>query len=319
MLAFVLSGAANFGAMQAGALEIILESTLQPRMLVGTSAGALNAIFLATEPSGARARELQEMWREAGPDQVGVPKPFIALRRLVQQKDGLIDGSRLAHFLEKRLPTEETFGELEKVGGIKTFAVAVDVDRGAMRVFGDDPSDRLLDGAMASSAVPPYFPPWIVGKQRYLDGGVFAKLPLCVAIERGATQIIALDVTYAMGSSVNAHGVMGMSGYSLSLMIEAQTAFEVAWARMTGVPIRRLTLEAPSDIPFWDYTKADLLIALGRERAAAMLAEKPLRQYSALTLSWRKLRGRAAPHPLSALAHLNTTVDVEAAKHHMER
>jgi NTE family protein len=304
MLAFVLSGAANYGAMQAGALEVILASGMKPDMLVGSSAGALNAIYLSADPSLERAKQLQQMWRAAGPDQVGVPKPFIALRRLVQQKDGLIDSRRLAAFLEKRLPTEaETFGELEKMKGIKTYAVAVDIDSGVMRVFGDEPDDRLLDGAMASSAVPPYFPPWVVGQQRFLDGGVYAKLPLCVAIERGATQVIAIDVTYPMGSADKAHGLMGVSGYSLSLMIEAQTAYEIAWARLTGVPIRILNLEAPSEVPFWDYTQADFLIELGRNLATAGIGEKPLRKGPALGLGLRKLWHRSRRHPLASRAH----------------
>jgi NTE family protein len=307
MLTFVLSGAANFGAMQAGALEIIMKTGVRPRMLVGSSAGALNAIYMAADPSVERVRELQDMWHAAGPDEVGVPKPFIALRRIVQQKDGLIDSTRLAQFLEDRLPAETTtFADLEMMKGIKTYVTAVEIDSGAMHVFGDDPADNLIDAAMASSAVPPYFPPWKVGEQRYLDGGVYAKLPLCVAIERGATQIIALDVTYPMGSAANAQGVMGVSGYSLSLMIQAQVAYELAWAQITGVPIRMIALKAPSDVPFWDYTKAETLIDRGRAIAAADIEDKPLKAVSALSRALRRLRRPRRPHPLASVAHKTT-------------
>ncbi len=99
MIAIVMSGAANYGAMQAGALEVLFESGLRPGMLVGSSAGALNALYLATDPSQGRAKQLQEMWRAAGPSEVGVPKAFVALRRIVQQKDGLVDSKPLADFL----------------------------------------------------------------------------------------------------------------------------------------------------------------------------------------------------------------------------
>lgn len=299
MIAIVMSGAANFGAMQAGALEILLKNGVKPAMLVGSSAGALNAIYLAADPSMARAIQLQEMWRAAGPEQVGVPKAFIALRRIVQGKDGLIDSTRLARFLKQHLPEGiDTFADLQQVQGIKTYVTAVEIDAGAMRVFGDDPTDRLIDAAMASSAVPPYFPPWEVDEQRYLDGGIFAKLPLCVAIERGATEIIALDVTYPMGSAVNAQGVLGVSGYSLSLMIQAQTTYELAWARMTGIPIRVILLEAPSEVPFWDYTRAEFLIARGRELAAAELELKPWKIASPLSRLVNRLKRSRRPHPL---------------------
>ncbi len=299
MIAIVMSGAANFGAVQAGALELLIKAGVKPGLIVGSSAGALNAIYLAADPSLQQVQKLQDMWRAAGPDQVGVPKAFIALRRIVQQKDGLIDSSRLAGFLETNLPAGvKTFGDLKARSGIKAFVAAVEVDSGFLRIFGDDPSDKLLDGAMASSAVPPYFPPWPVGGQRYLDGGVYAKLPLCVAIERGATQIIALDVTYPMGSAANAHGVVGVSGYSLSLMIQAQTAYEVAWAETTGVPIRLIQLEAPSQVPFWDYTQADYLITRGRELAAAELELEPWKPASPLTRIFNRFKRTQHKHPL---------------------
>lgn len=302
MIALVFSGAANFGAMQAGALEIVMRSGIKPRMLVGSSAGALNAIYLAADPTSERVAQLQAMWRDAGPSEVGVPKPFIALRRIVQQKDGLIDSSRLSRFLKERLPAKaETFAELEGMQGVKTYVAAVELETGTLRIFGDNPEDGLLDAAMASTAIPPYFPPWKVGQQHYLDGGLYAKLPLCVAIERGATQIIALDVTYPMGSATNAHGIMGVSGYSLSLMIQAQTAFELAWARITRVPIRLISLEAPVDVPFWDYTQASFLIERGREMAQAELEAEPLKNASAMNRMlgfWRKSRRQ---HPLASM------------------
>ena len=43
MRAFVLSGGANYGAQQVGALEVLLEQGFQPDMVMGVSAGGLNA------------------------------------------------------------------------------------------------------------------------------------------------------------------------------------------------------------------------------------------------------------------------------------
>ena len=47
MLAFVLSGAGNRGPLEVGALRALIEAGHQPDMLVGTSAGAINAAYLA--------------------------------------------------------------------------------------------------------------------------------------------------------------------------------------------------------------------------------------------------------------------------------
>jgi NTE family protein len=48
--AFVLAGGAALGAMQAGMVHALYERGIVPDLLVGTSAGALNAAFLASRP-----------------------------------------------------------------------------------------------------------------------------------------------------------------------------------------------------------------------------------------------------------------------------
>lgn len=296
MLSIVLSGAANFGAMQAGALEVFIERGVKPEMLIGSSAGALNAIYLGAEATVEGAKRLQDVWRAAGPEQVGVARPFTILRRMVINQDSLIDNAALSAFLGSQLPMEMgTFGVLRATTGIHTYAVAVNMRTARLRVFGDLGSDRLLDGAMASSAVPPYLPPWEVDGERYLDGGVYTKLPLMAAIARGATRIIAFDVTYAMGTRSTAEGTVGVSGYALSLMVEAQTVLEIEWARRTGVDLHIIQLLAPAEIPFWDYSKAERLIERGRKITETSLEEKPIR----LVSPWRvRIRRRLRNFPL---------------------
>lgn len=289
MIAFVLSGAANFGALQAGALEVLLEHGITPEMVVGSSAGALNAIHLAYEPTPAGVSTIQDLWRQAGPDEVGVPKAFAAIRNLARKRDSLVENSPLVAFLKHVLPQGvDTFGQLSAISGVRAFVVAVEMESGSMRVFGDDDDDQLLDGAMASTAIPPYFPPWEVSGKRYLDGGIYSKLPLNAAIERGATQIIGIDVSYAMGSLNDARGVMGISGYALSLMVERQTASEIAWSRMKGGELHILRLEAPVDIPFWDYSQADRMIEIGREEAGKALEDGPIHVLPKWRLRMRK-------------------------------
>ena len=48
--AFVLTGGAALGAMQAGTLRALYEHGIVPDLLAGTSAGTLNAAFLASRP-----------------------------------------------------------------------------------------------------------------------------------------------------------------------------------------------------------------------------------------------------------------------------
>src|ERR1700731_1033801 len=57
--AFVLAGGASLGAMQVGMLRALYERGITPDLLVGTSAGALNAAFIASRAQTvATAEEL---------------------------------------------------------------------------------------------------------------------------------------------------------------------------------------------------------------------------------------------------------------------
>src|SRR4051794_12748429 len=53
--AFVLSGGGSLGAVQVGMLQALAERQMTPDLLVGTSAGAVNAAFLAGHGTGRAA------------------------------------------------------------------------------------------------------------------------------------------------------------------------------------------------------------------------------------------------------------------------
>ena len=61
-VAFVLSEGASLGAIQAGMLRALYERDIEPDLIVGTSAGALNGAFIASRPETvATADELGEV------------------------------------------------------------------------------------------------------------------------------------------------------------------------------------------------------------------------------------------------------------------
>ncbi|MFQ5922432.1 MAG: patatin-like phospholipase family protein [Anaerolineales bacterium] len=277
MLAVVMSGASNFGAMQAGALEVLFQAGMMPEMAVGTSAGGLNAIWIAANPDLRGVRALQSTWRAAGPKQVGVPTPLEAVRRLLRREDSVVSSESLSEFLSEVLTAGiDTFGQLKALHGVPAYVTAIDMEGGDLVVFGDRDADRLLDGAMATTAIPPYYPPWEIDGGRYMDGGARSKLPILPAIARGATSVLALNVSDAKGRSENARGVLSVTQFAVSLMLREQTAGEIRHARREGIPTRVIELLPPPDISFWDYTQPDRLIDAGRELTQAELDRTPL-------------------------------------------
>jgi NTE family protein len=253
----------------------LIEHGIVPEMVVGTSAGSLNAIHVASDPSPEGMARLAEHWREAGSIPIGWPKLLTAVRRLIAREPSLISHRVLAEFLDRTFPQGVvTFGQLRGLHNIRSYAVAVCMETGETVAFGDRPEDRLIDGAMSSTAIPPFFGPWRVDGRRYLDGGVNTKLPLDVAVQRGADQILALDIVDAMGALERAKDMTSISSYALSLMVERLTRREIEQVRDSGVGLKVITLQPPPEVAFWDYGHADLLIELGRAQAENALVQQ---------------------------------------------
>ena len=63
MIAFVFSVGGSRGAMEAGGVKAFYEAGIRPDIVVGSSAGAMNAAFLATDPSPGGGERLCNIWR----------------------------------------------------------------------------------------------------------------------------------------------------------------------------------------------------------------------------------------------------------------
>ena len=92
----VLAGAVARGAYEAGALSVLLpfleSHNERPTILVGTSAGAINAAFLASradQSADAATRELIELWQGIKRKEV-FDYSLFALPALVGQELGLV-------------------------------------------------------------------------------------------------------------------------------------------------------------------------------------------------------------------------------------
>ncbi len=70
MRAFVFSGGGNRGPLQVGAVKALLERGIRPDMVIGCSAGALNAAYLSREFSTEMVEELAQVWRETTLDDI---------------------------------------------------------------------------------------------------------------------------------------------------------------------------------------------------------------------------------------------------------
>jgi predicted acylesterase/phospholipase RssA len=241
---------------------------------------------MASDPTLDGVRRLQEYWRKARPVPQGGASIFTATRRFAMGMESLFPNEPVVEFIQTHLPAGcQTFGDVYHKTRHRAFAVAVEYPGGIVRVFGERQDDRLLDGAMATSALPPYFPPWQAGSLRYLDGGMAANLPVRVAVHHGAEEVLAMniegDVVMMEGS-----GIINISGFALGAMVGQLTANQLEWARHEGVRVHLLRLDAGTVRP-WDFTQADVLIERGRRLARAFLDSRERKIPQGPTLRYR--------------------------------
>ena len=106
-VAFVLSGGASLGAAQAGMLQALYERGIRPDLLVGTSAGAINAAFVASRPPRVEAAcELQQIWRGLRRSHVFPASPLTAGLGFLGLRAHSVSASSLRRMVRRHLEIE---------------------------------------------------------------------------------------------------------------------------------------------------------------------------------------------------------------------
>lgn len=232
--ALVLGGGAARGAYQAGVIdwmrdELAGELGLQAPIdiLAGTSVGAINACFLATDArdSARQARALVDRWKALRIEDVlrigatDVARLALDLvRRTPRHSDrsrrpSLIDPRGL-HEIAGRGVVFREIGRCIQAGALDALAVsATHVATGRTTVFMHrrqglplPPVPRGhyqailarigLKHAMASAAIPVLFPPVSLGGDLFVDGGLRQNVPISPALRLGAQRVVVVTLRH---------------------------------------------------------------------------------------------------------------------------
>lgn len=268
MVTFVLGGGGSRGALQVGALEVLIQAGIVPAMLVGTSVGAVNALAVALDPTSEGMRRLVAATKALRPTDVVDGSPPLALWNMVRGNQSLFSNVAWLNYLRRYFP-DVPFADLQR----PAYAIATNLDTGATRVFGDLPQkERILDGLMASTALAPFYPAWTTDDARYTDGATKAVLPLRQAIDRGARDIIAFNLTCQQMAGADVKTAIDVLQHSLDLMLLQQVAGDIRFAaRFPGVRLTVLELTAGGYVGTLDTAHTDELIVRGRQIARAAL------------------------------------------------
>lgn len=282
MRAFVLSGGGNLGPIQVGALRALLEAAIHPQMIVGCSAGALNAAYMARGFSPEQLERLANVWRSVTPRDVYPGHRLTAIWRFFSGQDSLYDNRNFYAFLQRHGTTPaHTF---DQVRHVKLFVTATNLRTGRLHVFGDNPHDRVLDALMASTALTPMHPPWEVEGEYYIDGGTVTPLPLRVALQRGATEIYSLHIQSGHDGATDAavhearrltHGVADVLTRSVMTMLQLQVQHDLLLTQgHKRVKLHHIRLWVSNPPAHNDFSQVDPLIDQGYEITKAYLLQR---------------------------------------------
>lgn len=261
--AVVFSGGGSLAAAQVGALQALFESGIVPDAVVGCSAGALNAAFIAAEPTLERVQELEQVWRGMTRQLVFPDGRFSVARRLAARTDHLYSPEGLRGLIADCVPVVDLADTV-----IPCHVVTTDLIAGeAVWWTTGDPVEVLA----ASACLPGLFPPVALNGSQHVDGGVTCPVPAQRALDLGAARVWVLDVTQDF------HGWAGDGMSALDVLLES---FAITRSHLA----RRAPITAPGQrvvtLPsirigrhdLRDFTRTPSLLAAGREAGRAMIA-----------------------------------------------
>ncbi len=183
--AFVLGGGGLLGATEVGMLAALADAGIRPDLVLGTSIGAINGVFVAADPQGAASR-LEAVWRSDVIRTAFRGSIIGRLNTLARSGTHLHANLPLRRLIEEHLPVLE-FEDL----AVPFQCVAACVERAAAHWFHTGP---IVPAVLASAAVPGLLPPVRIDDEHFFDGGLVHSIPVGRAVRLGARRVFVLHV-----------------------------------------------------------------------------------------------------------------------------
>ena len=270
-LAFALGGGGARGALQVGALRALDEAGIRPDFLVGTSIGAVNAVFLAMHGFTPQALDkLEAAWfAAAAADLFPTNMTWLALRVFFNRVHANPYQRIKEFFISQGVTPELRFGDLPHYRAI---LVSADLNSYQQVTFGDDPEQSVLDGLLASTALPPWVHPIEIGDRSLMDGGVVSNLPIEPAIAHGATEVVALRLINPDELAKDEYGFGPFFWKFLSVIETRQIYLERQLAAAKQTPVHIVALKSVVPTPAWDFRHTQALLDDGYRQMKSLLA-----------------------------------------------
>lgn len=191
--ALVLSGGGSRGAYQIGVWEALSELDVTIDMVFGTSVGSINGAMVVQ----GDLELSRKLWQQMETDMIfdietsGLPSEdaWAYAKEIVLR--GGAGTSGLGRLLREYIDEDRVRKAAADYGLVTVEFPSLE---GHFLYKSDIPYGRLADYIMASASCFPAAQKYVIGDREFIDGGYRDNLPVEMALDRGATSIIAVDL-----------------------------------------------------------------------------------------------------------------------------
>lgn len=188
----VLAGGGAKGSYQVGAYRALRELGWHPDIITGTSVGCLNAALFVLD----KVQEAEELWKNLdihGVLETPDGKTPEELQNFLMDilRNGGLDLEPLGDVIDRYLDEESLRSAPVRYGLVMT---EMNTLKSVQLPLEQIPHGRLKEYMMASSACFPALRPRTIDGVKYIDGGWRDNMPLDLAANMGATELVAVDI-----------------------------------------------------------------------------------------------------------------------------
>lgn len=259
-LAFVLPGGGALGAYQVGVIRSLTRAGVAPDLLVGVSAGAVNASLFAWNQGVDGVARIESVWRDIQRRDLIRFNPVRLALAVAGRRPSFLDNEPGRRFLRQQLGAR-----LLEHSPVPLVLVATDLASGDVVPLrrGD-----AVTAVLASTAFPGVYPPVQLDGRLLIDGGVVADVPLDLAASLGSRSALVLSVPPTLEGTPPRHAIdILLRSSSLGVEAHGRTALRRPPDGLTVVEVPA----PPSAVNTFDVGRSATMIDLGAAATDAWL------------------------------------------------
>ena len=197
-LGLVLSGGGAKGAYEIGVYVALKKLHKKIDIVTGTSIGAINGMFVTQKD----LRGALKLWKNISFKTIYDEEEFPTkedekLSKIYMQyakgfiNEGGLDIYKMKDIFDKYFKPHKFFSSNIDYG-LVTYNFSK--NKPVLKTKKDLTKDNIKDYILASASCYPAFKPYLIDNEMFIDGGYYDNLPINLAIDLGATEIIAVDL-----------------------------------------------------------------------------------------------------------------------------